>query len=142
MASTVGDELRLMTNGRAKVVGISVKDRAAILPVGRHASAAYWFSSQVGNMVSSDYYFSELPGWVQKFNASRPADKYFGAKWERLLPEQEYLRRAGEDAPPWEKVATTKDTNTFPHIITGGAVKPNKDFYDAIDYSPFSMNCS
>src|SRR5215813_8742560 len=45
MASTVGDELRLATNDRAKVIGISVKDRSAILPAGRHANAAYWFST-------------------------------------------------------------------------------------------------
>src|SRR5215211_6170521 len=51
MASTVGDELRLATNDRARVIGISVKDRSAILPAGRHANAAYWFSTTTGNMV-------------------------------------------------------------------------------------------
>src|SRR6476661_4856678 len=80
MASTVGDELRLATNDRSKVIGISVKDRSAILPAGRHANAAYWFSTTTGNMVSSTYYFNQLPAWVNTFNAARPADKYFGAK--------------------------------------------------------------
>src|SRR5215510_5799801 len=56
MASTVGDEIRLATNDRGKVIGISVKDRSAILPAGRHANAAYWFSTTTGNMVSSTYY--------------------------------------------------------------------------------------
>ena len=56
MASTVGDELRLASNDRSKVIGISVKDRSAILPAGRHANAAYWFSPVTGNMVSSTYY--------------------------------------------------------------------------------------
>src|SRR5919197_681739 len=51
MASTVGDELRLATNDRAKVIGISVKDRSAILPAGRHANAAYWFNWLTGTMV-------------------------------------------------------------------------------------------
>ena len=55
MASTLGDELRLSTNGRSKVIGVSIKDRAAILTAGRHANAAYWFSSQSGSMVSSNY---------------------------------------------------------------------------------------
>src|SRR6185295_6425101 len=64
MASTVGDELRLVTNDRAKVIGISIKDRSAILPAGRHANAAYWFSTTTGNMVSSNYYFPQLPAWV------------------------------------------------------------------------------
>src|SRR5215203_3468329 len=92
MTSTVGDELRLATNDRAKVIGISVKDRSSILPAGRHANAAYWFSMTTGNMVSSTYYFNELPPWVTTFNNAKPADKYFGAKWERLLSEDEYVR--------------------------------------------------
>jgi predicted AlkP superfamily pyrophosphatase or phosphodiesterase len=138
MASTVGDEMRLATNDRAKVIGISVKDRSAILPAGRHANAAYWFSTTTGNMESSTYYFKQLPAWVNTFNAARPADKYFGAKWERLLPEKEYLRRAGPDSTPWEIVTARGDTNAFPHIITGGATGPGTDFYWALDASPFT----
>ena len=124
MASTVGDELRLATNDRAKVIGISVKDRSAILPAGRHANAAYWFSWTSGTMVSSTYYFNQLPAWVTGFNAAKPADKYFGAKWERLLPESEYIKRAGPDNPSWENVTAAGDTNSFPHTITGGAKSP------------------
>lgn len=138
MASTVGDELRLATTDRAKVIGVSIKDRSAILPAGRHANAAYWFSTATGNMVSSSYYFKQLPAWVNTFNAGRPADKYFGAKWERLLSENQYLRRAGPDAPPWETVTAPGDTNAFPHIITGGAAGPGTNFYWALDSSPFS----
>jgi arylsulfatase A-like enzyme len=140
MASTVGDELRLATNDRAKVIGISVKDRSAILPAGRHANAAYWFNWLTGTMVSSTYYFNQLPGWVTSFNNTKPADKYFGAKWERLLPEAEYLKRAGPDDPKWEDVsnAWTPDTNTFPHTITGGETTPGQKFYTALDYSPFT----
>jgi predicted AlkP superfamily pyrophosphatase or phosphodiesterase len=139
MVSTLGDELRLATNDRSKVIGISLKDRSAILPGGRRANAAYWFSGRSGNMVSSDYYFRELPAWVTKFNASRPVDKFFGAKWDRLLPEAEYLKRAGVDAAPWEKVpARINDTNAFPHVITGGAKTPGRQFYDELDTTPFA----
>src|ERR1051325_5508864 len=138
MTSTVGDELRLATNDRAKVIGISVKDRSAILPAGRHANAAYWFSTMSGNMVSSTYYFNQLPAWVTTFNATRPADKYFGAKWERLLPEDEYVKRAGPDSPSWEAVSGSGDTNAFPHTITGGATSPGQAFYWGLDYSPFT----
>ena len=138
MTSTVGDELRLATNDRAKVIGISVKDRSAILPAGRHANAAYWFSITTGAMVSSTYYFNQLPAWVTNFNAAKRADKYFGAKWERLLPEGEYLKRAGVDNPSWEKVSASGDTNSFPHTITGGLTAPGRNFYIALDYSPFT----
>ena len=141
MGSTIGDELRLATNGRAKVIGISVKDRSAILPAGRNANAAYWFSTANGNMVSSTYYFKDkvLPAWVTTFNSGKPANKYFGAKWERLLPEAEYVKRAGPDNPSWEAVSNNSgDTNTFPHTITGGAPSPNGVFYNALDYSPYT----
>jgi predicted AlkP superfamily pyrophosphatase or phosphodiesterase len=139
MSSTLGDELRLQTNDRSKVIGISIKDRSAILPAGRHASAAYWFNQRVGRMVSSNYYFNQLPAWVQSFNDSRPADKYYGARWERLLPESEYLKRAGLDSPIWENIGNVNgDTNAFPHIITGGAPSPGTNFYFALDFSPYS----
>ena len=138
MSSTVGDELRLLTNDRSKVLGISVKDRSAILPAGRHANAAYWLSN-TGTMASSTYYFDQLPAWVTAFNNTKPADKYFSAKWERLVAESEYVKRAGPDTPPWETVSTvTGDTNAFPHTITGGAKLPNPAFYSALDHSPFS----
>ncbi len=138
LASTFGDELRLATNDRSKVIGISHKGRSAILPAGRRANAAYWFSNYTGNFVSSTYYFERLPAWVERFNATRPADKFFRARWDRLLAESEYQKRAGGDAPAWEDIDTAKDTNKFPHIITGGAAAPGKVFYDALDYSPFT----
>jgi len=146
MSSTVGDELRLATNERSKVIGISIKDRSAILPAGRHANAAYWFSTNSGSMVSSTYYFNELPAWVTTFNNSRPADQFFNSKWERLLPESEYSKRANADSPTWENIGNQPgDTNAFPHILTGGLTKldtttatANRAFYNALDYTPFS----
>jgi predicted AlkP superfamily pyrophosphatase or phosphodiesterase len=139
MASTLGDELRMATNDRSKVIGISIKDRSAILPAGRHANAAYWFSTISGRMITSNYYFNQMPQWVTVFNDAKPADKFFGARWERLLPEPEYTRRAGADDPIWENIGNVPgDTNKFPHVITGGATAAGREFYGALDYSPFS----
>jgi predicted AlkP superfamily pyrophosphatase or phosphodiesterase len=138
VGSTVGDELRMVTNDRSKVIGVSIKDRSAILPAGHHANAAYWFSVNTGTVVSSTYYFEQLPAWVTNFNNTRPADQYFNKKWERLLPESEYLKRAGPDSPKWEVVSASGDTNAFPHTITGGASAPNPNFYNHFDHSPFN----
>jgi predicted AlkP superfamily pyrophosphatase or phosphodiesterase len=80
LVSTVGDELKNSGKG-GKVIGISLKDRSAILPAGHKADGAYWFDGQSGNFVSSTYYFTELPAWVRDFNAGRPADKYAGQDW-------------------------------------------------------------
>jgi predicted AlkP superfamily pyrophosphatase or phosphodiesterase len=138
IASTLGDEIRLV-NGRSKVIGISSKDRGALLPAGRHANAAYWFSALTGNMVSTNYYFNELPAWVARYNAARPADKYCGMEWTRLLRDTgEYERRAGADAPPWENIGTAADTNAFPHRVGGSAAAASRECWSVLDYSPFS----
>ena len=81
LVSTIGDELKMAGRGKPKVVGISIKDRSAILPAGHMADGAYWFDNTTGNMVSSSYYFDDLPAWVKDFNTARSADKYMGAKW-------------------------------------------------------------
>src|ERR1700677_2098882 len=68
-ASTVGDSLRLATQGQAKVFGISLKDRAAILPAGSSANGAYWIEPSSGAFVTSSYYMEALPDWVTAFNS-------------------------------------------------------------------------
>lgn len=139
LCSSVGDELRIADGDRSKVIGISAKDRSAILPAGRRANAAYWFGTDNGNMVSSTYYFNQEPEWVDRFNSRHLADGFFGARWERLLPEAEYLKRVGKDDVPWEnRDKTSNDTNFFPHVITGGAARPERAFYKALDYTPYS----
>ncbi len=140
LCSTVGDELRLADGDRSKVIGISAKDRSAILPAGRRANAAYWFSTDNGNIISGTYYFEHLPEWVVRFNNRHMADALFGVRWDRLLPnEAEYLRRAGRDDVPWENLdKSSADTNFFPHVVTGGSAAPDKPFYRALDYTPFS----
>jgi predicted AlkP superfamily pyrophosphatase or phosphodiesterase len=79
--STLGDEIKIADRGSSKVIGISMKDRAAILPSGRMADAAYWFDGSTGNVVSSTWYQKQLPKWASDFNAEQPALKALGAAW-------------------------------------------------------------
>jgi predicted AlkP superfamily pyrophosphatase or phosphodiesterase len=69
-ASTLGDELRLATQGRAKVFGVSLKDRAAILPPGHTANGAFWIDQSSGQFTTSTYYMEHLPEWARQFNSS------------------------------------------------------------------------
>ncbi len=80
LVSTIGDELKIAGKG-GKTFGVSLKDRSAILPVGRGADGAFWFDSQSGNFVSSTYYFPALPAWAEAFNAGKPADVFAGQEW-------------------------------------------------------------
>lgn len=89
LVSTVGDELKMADGSQSRVIGVSIKDRSAILPAGHMADGAFWFDARNGSFISSTYYFSELPGWASEFNAAHPADRYKGATWmNQKMPEE------------------------------------------------------
>src|SRR5216684_2370664 len=81
LVSTLGDEMKIASGGKTHVIGISLKDRSAILPVGHMADGAFWVEAKTGAIVSSTYYFPDLPAWVKDLNGSKPADKYAGLEW-------------------------------------------------------------
>ena len=68
LVTTIGDELKTATNWQSKVIGVSFKDRAAILPAGHSADAAYWFDKNALCFISSTYYMKQLPEWAVKYN--------------------------------------------------------------------------
>lgn len=117
LTTTVGDELRLHTNFRSKVVSVSRKDRGAILP-GGHTGDAYWFEGSTGNFITSTYYRDELPEWLQEFNARRLAWDFLSRPWETLMPIEEYIESI-EDDNPYETLHRGEESPTFPHDLPG-----------------------
>jgi hypothetical protein len=83
LVSTVADELKLAIPG-SRTVGMSFKDRAAILPVGRTADLAFWWHRATGAFVTSTWYVEEMPGWAAEFNAGDPANRWTGQEWRPL----------------------------------------------------------
>lgn len=81
LVSTVGDEMKIASNGQCKVFGISLKDYSGIMASGRMADAVIWFDYKTGNFVSSTYYVSDLPDWAKTLNAKRLPDRYKGMEW-------------------------------------------------------------
>ena len=53
LVTTIGDELKLATNFRSRVIGVALKDRASILPAGHTPDAAYWFDDETGRFITS-----------------------------------------------------------------------------------------
>lgn len=68
IATGIGDMLKIATDFQGKVFGVALKDRAAILPAGHAADAAYWWDQSAGHFITSSYYMNELPNWVKKTN--------------------------------------------------------------------------
>jgi predicted AlkP superfamily pyrophosphatase or phosphodiesterase len=87
LVSTIGDELK-MAGRESRVIGLSLKDRSAILTVGRMADGAFWYDTATGGFGSSTWYAPDLPAWVKEFNARHPADAFAGKTWVGgTLPE-------------------------------------------------------
>ena len=82
LADALGDELKLATQGKARVFGVALKDRAAILPAGFAGNGAYWIDQKTGTWITSTYYRSDLPKWAQDFNDSKRSEKYLNQDWK------------------------------------------------------------
>jgi predicted AlkP superfamily pyrophosphatase or phosphodiesterase len=130
---TLGDALKFISPS-SQVVGVSLKDRAAILMAGRRADAAYWYETAGGNFITSTYYMNAVPNWLGSWNSGHFADKYSGKSWSRLLDDEKlYEKYAGKDAieGEWDR----KDI-VFPHAIRGKP--PDPGFYDDFRRTPFA----
>jgi predicted AlkP superfamily pyrophosphatase or phosphodiesterase len=132
-STTFTDENRIASGFRAKTIGISAKDRSAILLAG-HTGKAIWYSQKSGLFLSTTYYYPDgkLPTWTEKFNAARPADKYFQQVWKPLLDLAEYA--APPDDRPFE-INHPGLGRTFPFVI-GKGIKLGPEYYKALSVAP------
>ncbi len=132
LVTTIGDELRLATNFHSKVIGIALKDRAAILPAGHTANAAYWFDDATGNWISSSYYITELPKWLQDLNQKKMVDQYYALDWNTLYPIDTYTQST-PDVEPYEHRPFGRDEKGFPYNLKQYIGKN----YNAIHVTPY-----
>src|SRR5271165_91679 len=117
MADTLGDEIKLATQGKSRVFAVSLKDRASVLPGGFAADGAYWIDPQSGQWITSTYYRDQLPRWVQDFNTSRPP-KYWDRDWKdaqgALLASTAHRKdKNGNDAAFYEVIGSTTFGNEY-----------------------------
>jgi predicted AlkP superfamily pyrophosphatase or phosphodiesterase len=132
-STTMTDQLRLATNFQGKVVGVSLKDRASILPAGHNPTGAFWFDDSSGNFVTSSYYMNALPKWMNDFNAEKVPDNLVKNGWNTLLPISEYTE-SSPDNSPWEGLLGSAKTPTFPYSNFAKDYQLKKD---EIRNSPF-----
>lgn len=132
-STTVTDELRLATNFQGKVIGVSLKDRASILPAGHTPNGAFWFDDSSGNFITSSYYMNDLPQWLKSFNAQNLPDRLVANGWNTLLPINQYTE-SSPDNSSWEGLLGSAKTPTFPYSNLQADYQAKKD---NIRYTPF-----
>ena len=132
LTTTITDELCLASNFHSKVIGIALKDRAAILPAGHAANAAYWFDGKSGNWISSSYYNDSLPAWVNAFNNKKLPKKYLDENWNTLYKLSAYIE-SSEDDNSYENPYSIESKPTFPHEVS----KMSEKNPEVITYTPW-----
>ncbi|SIT98272.1 Predicted pyrophosphatase or phosphodiesterase, AlkP superfamily [Epilithonimonas bovis DSM 19482] len=132
-STTITDELRLATNFQGKVIGVSLKDRASILPAGHTPNGAFWFDDSSGNFVTSTWYMKDLPQWIKDFNGQNLPDKLVANGWDTLLPINQYTE-SSPDNSSWEGLLGSTKTPTFPYSNLAADYQSKKD---NIRYTPF-----
>jgi len=118
LSTTLGDELKLATGGKSRVFAMALKDRAAVLPGGHAADAAYWIEHKSGAWVTSTYYRNELPKWAADFNSSNRAGKYWDRDWRdgngaTLRSTAHRKAKDGTEAGFYEVVGSTPFANDY-----------------------------
>ncbi len=133
LVDTVGDRLKLATDGKAKVVGIAIKDRAAVLMSGHLADAAYWLEDNL--WVTSSYYRKDLPGYLRNLNDGNAIDQYRGKTWELLYAVKKYCNQGSDDNP--HENPPKGFTAAFPHALAKVGEGTADSFGDHVLYSPY-----
>lgn len=115
--TTLGDQVKLGTNYKGKVIGISIKDRGAIFPSGKMGDQAWWFTGEDGGkFITSDYYMEELPDWVSNFNKNNNIKSWLKEGWNPLLPLDQYTQ-SNKDESPYEGDLWGKVEPVFPYNL-------------------------
>ncbi len=94
-----------------RMLSVAMKDRSAILPIGRARGEVYWWS-KLGFFTTSLYYRDSLPSWVQAWNQRHPMSDLVGRQWDLLKPESAYPEA---DSLPAENGRDGRIT--FPHAL-------------------------
>ena len=137
LVSTFSDELAIATNKKAKVFGVGLKESSAIFSAGHTANAAYWFDNTTGTWMSSSYYISALPDWVNDFNAMKFSDTYLNSTWNLLRPAKDYADCL-PDSNSFE--IGFNNINYFPYDLKklrSGNIFSSKNDYSLLRETPF-----
>jgi predicted AlkP superfamily pyrophosphatase or phosphodiesterase len=134
--STIGDEMKLASNFKSKVYGISIKDRGAILPAGHSADGAFWYDSKTGKFISSNYYYKTLPSWVSNYNDQHRVDSLYTKGWDLSLAKSVYEANCDGDINAYESTALGANQKGFPYNL---AQFIGKD-YGKIASTPYGNN--
>jgi len=91
LASTIGDELKIASQGRSDVYAIAPDAQTAILSAGHAANGAFWMEDENGKWATTTYY-KGIPWYVDRYNNGNEAlsARIDEMEWTPTLPISAY----------------------------------------------------
>lgn len=122
-ASTISDEIVLSRKGKA--FAVSLKDRSAIALAG-HAGKAFWFDKTNGGFITTNYYYSSYPQWVNSWNKNY---KPVNFTWNLSQAKENYQNA---NTPVFPQVIKEFGQG-FPHQIANA---PSEQYFKFLSKTP------
>jgi hypothetical protein len=119
LGSTLGDELKIATEGKSDVFAIAPTAEEALLSAGKYADAAFWIDNSNGRWATTTYY-KNIPWYIDRYNTSQSVENNVEKIWTPALPSY--------DAFPY-----TQSTQSFKYTFSKG----DYHRYLKIKQSPF-----
>ena len=116
MTATLGDRLKLVTKGKARVFSVAMNDYAAIFSAGHAADGAFWLDERTGSMITSTSYMDKYPVWASEFNKFNLADKYLNSTWNTLHEQISYIESV--ESASLHETGFLGKYNNFPYDLS------------------------
>ena len=112
--STLGDELKVSSQGVAKIFAISPFEDMAVLSAGHAADGAVWMNEKTGQWTYSQYYSNNTPQWILSFNELRKiGEKTSKKEWQPLITQSKSdFRHAFKGSRHYQEYQTSGLINT------------------------------
>jgi hypothetical protein len=134
LTPTIGDRLKIVTNGKARIYSVALNDVSAVLSAGHAANGAYWLDESSGKMISSSYYVETFPKWAFDYNELKMPDYYLGTSWTTFKEPTTYAE-SNED-PKLREIGYLNKYNTFPYNMAK-LKKESGGTYKILKTTPF-----
>lgn len=136
LVSTIGDELKYATKGKAKVYSVAPYREAAVIAAGHAADWAMWIDNESGHWAGTTYYRS-VPSWLRYLDAGSIADRVQSMVWKS---ESEYAGSYNYYLTTSQKPFAHKFTGSSRYKLFKTSALVNEEVSKAVNYCLDSGN--
>ena len=132
LGNTVGDELKVASNGLSHIVSLSTARNDALLLAGKSKDQAFWWDCRTGTFTGQSRLSKSVPGWAKSFNDKRFSEQFLGKNWQ---PSGRTNVFASADTYEPQK---SDSEHSFGYMINSDSKIADESFYTRFQATPWA----